>query len=250
MNVPVTPGAWTAAIEGAQPVASGRRRDLRMNQGSVWNSLEIAKLVVSVLTPLAVVLLGIAVTRASKRAEAATAEAARIAEDTQWANRRAVDRLVELHKEMAPLLNNLMCFFQQIGHFREIDPPDAVADKRQLDRIFYANEYLFSPAFRQKYRVFMSRYFAQWESPGQDAKMKTSVARLRAERGSKAPWDANWDRLFENMREYQEQRQEQRSAYKEVMSAFANELGLSRTDRVVSNLSSPNPMSFMISKLK
>jgi hypothetical protein len=52
--------------------------------------------------------------------------------------RRAVERLIELHKEMAPLMNDLMCFFRLIGHFREIDPPEALTRKRQLDRIFYA----------------------------------------------------------------------------------------------------------------
>jgi hypothetical protein len=201
-----------------------------LDQGSTWNSLEVAKLVVSVLTPLAVAILGVAVTRATKRAETATAAAARVAEDSQWANRRAVERLIELHKEMAPLLNDLMCFFRQIGHFREIDPPGAIARKRKLDRIFYANEHLFDPAFRSKYRDFIDKCFAHWESPGRDAKMKMSAARLRSERGDTAPWDNDWDRLFEDVGDFRERRREQRAAYDDVMSAFAAELGLSRAD--------------------
>lgn len=125
------------------------------------------------------------------------ADAARAAENAQWANRRAVERLIELHKEMAPLLNDLMCFFRMIGHFREIDPPDAIARKRQLDRIFFANEHLFGMTFRQKYKLLMSKYFALWESPGQNAKLKASATRLRMERGPTASWDDSWDRLFE-----------------------------------------------------
>jgi hypothetical protein len=54
-----------------------------VNNGSVWSSLEIVKLLVSVLTPLAVAVLGIAVTRASKRAEAAAVKTARAAEQDQ-----------------------------------------------------------------------------------------------------------------------------------------------------------------------
>jgi hypothetical protein len=158
-----------------------------VNQGSVWNSLEITRLVVSVLTPLAVAILGVAVTKASKRAEVASAAAARAAENAQWANRRAVERLIELHKELAPALNDLMCFFRQIGHFREIDPPAALACKRRVDRIFYANEHLFGLVFRQKYRDFMGKCFAMWESAGEDAKMKSSAIRLRNERGRAAP---------------------------------------------------------------
>lgn len=202
-----------------------------MNQGSVWNSLEITQLVVSALTPLAVAILGVAVTHASKRAEAATAKAVRVAEQAQWANRRAVERLIELHKEMAPLLNDLMCFFRMIGQFREIDPPALIARKRQLDRVFFANEHLFASTFRQKYKIFMGKCFAHWESPGQDAKVKASAERLREERGPQAPWDDNWDRLFESMPDSRERRHEQQVAYDDLMSAFAAELGLSRDDR-------------------
>jgi hypothetical protein len=113
----------------------------------VWNSLEIVQLAIGIMTPLAVALLGIIVTRAANKAEARAADLATAYEASQWANRRAVERLIELHKEMAPLLNDLMCFFRMIGHFREIDPPGALARKRQVNRIFYANEHLFSAEF-------------------------------------------------------------------------------------------------------
>src|SRR5712672_2781372 len=74
-----------------------------------------------------------------------------------------------------------------IRQFREIDPPDAVARKRQLDRIFFANEHLFGMTFWRKYQLFMRRCFAHWESPGQDAKLKASATRLRVERGRWLP---------------------------------------------------------------
>ena len=73
---------------------------------SSWNSLEVAKLVVGALTTLAVAVLGVLVAQASRRGEEAA-----------WWSRRAVERLVELHKEMAPLLNDLLCFFRTRGHF-------------------------------------------------------------------------------------------------------------------------------------
>ena len=202
-----------------------------VNQAPLWNSLEIVQVAVSVLTPLAVAILGIIVTRAAKHAEARAVDAARAAENAQWANRRAVERLIELHKEMAPLLNDLMCFFGMIGHFREIDPPDAIARKRQLDRIFFTNEHLFGSRFREKYRLFMSKCFAHWQGPGQEARLKTSADRLRTQRGSTVPWDDGWDRMFEEIPDSREQRQEQRTIYDEAMSAFAAELGLSRADR-------------------
>jgi hypothetical protein len=146
----------------------------------------------------------------------------------------SVERLIELRKEMAPALNDLMCFFRQIGHFREIDPPAALSCKRRVDRIFYANEHLFGPVFRQKYRDFMGKCFAMWESAGEDAKMKSSAIRLRNERGRAAPaWNDDWDRLFENVPPSRDRRRDQQAAYNDLMSAFADELGLSRTHKPV-----------------
>lgn len=205
-----------------------------MSQGSAWNSLEITQLVVSVLTPLTVAFLGVVVTRAAKRAEARAAADAQAVENAQWANRRAVERLIELHKELAPLLNDLMCFFRLIGHFREIDPPGALARKRRADNIFHVNEHLFGQAFRQKYKLFMRECFAQWESPGRDAKIKASADRLRAERGSGLPWDHGWNLLFQNVPDSRDRRHKQQAIYEEVMIAFAAELGLSRVDRHLS----------------
>jgi hypothetical protein len=199
-----------------------------VSHSSVWNSFEVVELVVSVMTPVAVALLGVLVTRATRRAEETVAAAARAAEDAQWANRRAVERLIELHKEMAPLLNDLICFFRQIGHFREIDPPEALVRKRRLDRIFYANEHLFGPEFRTRYPSFMHLCFAMWKSAGADAKIRTSADRLRGERGESVPWNGEWDKLFDNAAGSGNLRREQTAAYEAVMSAFADELGLLR----------------------
>lgn len=201
-----------------------------MNHGSAWNSLVIVQVVISVMTPLAVAVLGLIVTRAVRKADARDVKLGRAYERDQWANRRAVERLIELHKELAPLLNDLMCFFRMIGHFREIDPPGALARKRQADRVFYANEHLFSTKFREMYRLLMSRYFAQWETPGQDAKIRTSSHRLREERGPGASWDDTWYRLFEVLPDSSDRRREQEDIYVQVMVAFAAELGLPRAD--------------------
>jgi len=199
---------------------------------SAWNSLEIAKLVVSILTPLSVALLGIVVARNGKRADESAAKAARELESAQWANRRAVERLIELHKEMAPLLNDLMCFFRLIGHFREITPPEAIARKRTLDRIFFANEYLFDMQFRRSYRAFMMKCFAEWQTAGHDAKMLASASRMRNERGPSTRWEEDWDRLFKyDALDSREVRHAQQAAYNDAMSSFAAQLGLSPDSR-------------------
>src|SRR4051812_43380233 len=108
-----------------------------------WSSLEVAKLIVTASIPLVVVLLGLVVSRAARRVE-----------DAQWANRKVIERRLDLYDEMATALNDLYCFFALVGTFREVDPPKAVARKRQLDKTFHVNEYLMGPEFGERYAAF------------------------------------------------------------------------------------------------
>jgi hypothetical protein len=73
---------------------------------SSWNSYATASLVVAFLTPLLLFTLGLIVTRAARRIE-----------NAQWASRKLIERRLELRKEMAPVLNDVYCFFTTRGHF-------------------------------------------------------------------------------------------------------------------------------------
>lgn len=202
----------------------------------MWTSLEVAKLLVSALTPIVIVFLTLAITRMTKRTEAAEARAAARAENAEWANRRAVDRLIELHKEMAPLLNDLLCFFTWVGHFRDIDPPNVLVTKRQVDKIYFVNEHLFDESFRSAYQSFMTECFLHWQGVGTNAKLKTSKGLLKKERGLGAganPWEEVWDSYFQEPVDPRETSQLQHQRYEQAMEAFASQLGLKRSDNDV-----------------
>jgi len=62
----------------------------------VWSTLEIAKLIVSAFTPLAVVAVAFQVTKATKRLEA-----------RQWVNQKLVEKRIALLSEALPELNDL-----------------------------------------------------------------------------------------------------------------------------------------------
>lgn len=190
---------------------------------SPWTSLEVAKLAVAALTPLLVLILTIVVAHANRRND-----------ENRAANRRAVERLIELHTEMAPLINDLFCFFLRVGHFRTIDPPSAIARKRNLDRIYFVNEYLFGGEFREAYMRFMDGCFAHGVGAGLDAGLRTSLADLKRERGVVELWEGEWDRLFElepadefgRKAESDKHKKQQRLQYVSLMEAFAGQLGL------------------------
>jgi len=184
---------------------------------TTWNSLELAKLGVALLTPILLFVLGLAVTRGARRVEQA-----------QWAGRKLIERRLELHGQMAPPLNDLLCFFTWVGHFREIDPPKAVERKRRLDKVFFTNEQLFSDSFRDAYAHYIDTLFDHSGGAGADARLRTSPTRLRAERGTSSKWDPQWNDLFADEGE-RKPSHEALAAYRSLMDTFADELGVRPT---------------------
>ena len=67
---------------------------------SVWNSLEIAKLAVAVLTPIVVAAGGYWINGRLKSLEAA-----------QWSQQKIVERRIQAYDQLAPFLNKILCFF-------------------------------------------------------------------------------------------------------------------------------------------
>ncbi|MEJ2889305.1 hypothetical protein [Actinomycetospora aeridis] len=183
----------------------------------MWNSLEIVKLVVGALTPLLVVGLGVFVTRAVRRLE-----------DAQWANRKVVERRLELYDKMAPLLNDILCFFTAIGHFRDIDPPALLAKKRELDKHFFVNEYLMSEAFAQRYKQFIETCFRHYTGVGKDAEIRMEADYLRDERGA-AGWVSAWDDYFADPAEVAEEGLVEKR-YRVLMETFSEQVGVRPAD--------------------
>jgi hypothetical protein len=183
---------------------------------SDWSSLEIAKLSVAVLTPILLVGLGILVNRAGRRVE-----------EAQWAGRKLVERRLELHQQMAPGLNDLLCFFTCRGHFREIEPPQAIKRKRELDKTFFTNEQLFSDEFRRRYRSFIEILFQHFTGFGSDAKLRTDRTLLKHERGAGQPWNDDWGDLFVEPSDASSH-DEVLAAYESLMRCFADDLGVRR----------------------
>ena len=146
------------------------------------STVEIVNLVISACIPVAIFAAG-----------ALLAQQARGYEERQWIRRKKYDSRLERWQEIAPALNDLLCFFMCFGHFREVTPPDAIKRKRQLDRAVFANSHIFGPAFLEAYRKFSALCFQTFVGVGEDAKLRASIVQQRAERHA---WDPGWDVLF------------------------------------------------------
>lgn len=141
-------------------------------------SVGIAYVAVEALTPLAVVGLGFFLARLSRRVEA-----------VQWANQTVVTRRVELFTQVAPKLNQLLCFATFVGRWKEITPENATALKRDLDEIMFANRMLFSDELFVAYQSFMASLFDMYASTDADALLRAQIATALGDRRNLAWWE-------------------------------------------------------------
>lgn len=179
---------------------------------TLWNSLEIVKLLVSALTPLLVITVGFWVNRRLKRIE-----------QLQWANQKIIEKRIDVFDKLAPLLNDLLVFFTYRGRWREFTPPDIVRLKRELDRTFHVYAPLFSDDLKQSYNYFMDLCYKTFSGWGQDAKLRTHTQRRKDAAGDS--WNLEWDGYFVEEGEVYDP-QVLVAAYQKLMSDFAAELGI------------------------
>jgi hypothetical protein len=177
-----------------------------------WTSLEIAKLGVAALVPVAVAALGWAIARAASRLEHA-----------QWTQRRLIDLRLDVYQEMARPLNDLLCFFRTVGNFQEITPPEALKRKRTLDKAFYVNRYLMSEEWERSYRAFIDACFLTYRAAAKPAQLRASRTKQRAEREK---WQQEWDDLLIAEGDTPIGLSELSGRYEALMTAFSHDIGV------------------------
>lgn len=125
---------------------------------AAWSSLEITKVSVSVLTPLAVAGVGYWINRRLKSLESA-----------QWSQQKIIERRIQAYDELAPELNRLFCFFAYVGSWKETTPPEIINLKRTLDRCAHISAPLFDPDFLPIYTGLLDCCFTTFGRWGDDA---------------------------------------------------------------------------------
>lgn len=77
-----------------------------------WNSLEITKLLAGLVTPAVLAFIGIYIHRITKRFE-----------HLQWRSQKLIETRLKIYEELAPQLNDLLCYFTYVGCWKDLDPP-------------------------------------------------------------------------------------------------------------------------------
>jgi hypothetical protein len=187
----------------------------------IWNSLEVAKLLVSALTPLLLIIIGLWINRSLKRLDY-----------LQWTNQKVTEKRIEVFEQLAPLLNDLLCYFTFVGCWKDLNAREVVERKREMDRIVHINAPLFSKEFGQRYHDFIEACYSTYMGWGKDAQLRTLSERRKEAAGT--GWKSEWDDCFADEEDCSDP-DVVRSKYMLLMSCFSEELGVGlRTDQVSS----------------
>lgn len=177
---------------------------------SPWNSLEVAKLLAGLLTPAAVAVLGVYIHRVTKRFE-----------QFQWLSQKLIETRLSIYGDLAPQLNDLLCYYTYVGCWKDLDPPSVVALKRIIDKKVFLAAPLFSESFFSACMEFQNLCFETYSGWGRDALLRTQFQRRQEASGS--GWNSNWNQCFSASAS---DPKAIRVAYKKVMEAFAGDIGV------------------------
>ncbi|WP_068182329.1 hypothetical protein [Mycobacterium sp. UM_CSW] len=145
--------------------------------------LDLIQTVAAVSVPIVVAVIGYKLNHRLKLYEA-----------SQWRNQELIKARLQYFGQLAPMLNDLMCYLTFIGRWKELTPPDLIAIKRDTDRLFYSVAPLFSLAAVTAYQDFLGACFTTHTGWGTDARICSGFVRRRE--ASREPWLAEWGQLF------------------------------------------------------
>lgn len=174
--------------------------------------IELCKIIVS---PLVVSAFGLFINKRIKSLER-----------KQWISQKVIEKRISIHDEVAHKINDLLCFYTYIGHWKEITPCEIIKTKRSLDKIFHTNIAFFSDNFMSRYHELMAYCFSTHTGWGQDAKIKSTTTH----REKTQNWDPAWADMFcdqvhaksaetKNIKDIKD-------AYELLISQFKTELGV------------------------
>jgi len=179
------------------------------NANPLWNSLVITQLAVSALTPVIIMALGVYIHRVTKHFE-----------HKQWQSQKLIEKRIQIYDELAPLFNNLLCYYTYVGYWKEPAPEDIVKLKRTIDKKVHLAQPLFSSDFFTICNKMQDLCYETHNGWGEDATLKTAFDRRRDAAG------ANWREACEHcFSKTISNIADIKDTYRQLMEVFAKNIG-------------------------
>jgi hypothetical protein len=178
---------------------------------SPWNSLEIAKLGMGLLTPVVVALVGWLVSRQLAR------------QSRHWqTQQRLADRRLQAYDGIRSQLNRIFCFVEDIGTWKEDNPETIIGYKRLIDPTMHSQRAIWAPDTFQAFLGYMDSAFEPYQGVGTDAKIRTKDIEKKV--GIKG-WRNEWSERLTGERD-----SEHKNNYNKLVDLMSRDLGLTSRD--------------------
>jgi hypothetical protein len=174
-----------------------------------WNSLEIVKICVQALVPIAVVFVTLWLRPLLGRIER-----------RQWSDQKLFEKRLAVFEQLATPLDEIRCYFTYVGNCNGLRPDAVLNAGRRTDAILRIYGALFSPSFYKQFQELHRLCFAVSRSAG-DLRLRTSTKDRRSPVGF--TWDSAWAVLFSDEANLPTH-QEVKTAFDSFMNAQSNEI--------------------------
>lgn len=150
------------------------------------HKLEVRKVLLSILTPLVLVVLTFVVNDAIQQRGSLLKREEQILAEKQ-----------KIYAELGKKLNVFYVYVADIGDFRAYTPTRVVEMKREADRQFFMYRPYWSAETEKRYNEYMSAAFQTYNGAGLSAKINASRSqKIAAYDVDKLKWDPTWNNYF------------------------------------------------------
>ncbi len=172
---------------------------------TLWNSLEIAKLAASLITPILVLILGIVINNSIKSTE------------------RSTSLRSEIYQTVGGDLNDIYSYLAFVGGWKEYTPIEIVNKKRAVDKAMFTYKPFFSDELFTTYENFMNEAFSPFGEAGKDARIRSSI---KTNDGDRTIHGREWENTWGNRFTKERNKKGQREAYSHFLEQLARDLKL------------------------
>lgn len=183
-----------------------------MTGPTAWTSLEVAKLLVQSLVPLAIFAFGVLVARRAKSWEEAA-----------WQTQKGIEWKQSLFDRTIGNLNKLFCAFNYVGDWRTLAPPEIIKVKRELDGAIYGYKMLLGRETLDAYGGLMNVSFETARGRGKLIKIKANVEMYKEELQD---WKDSYTEMFVPP-DLRTRRKEFNLLYDKFIAFYFRDVGLS-----------------------
>ncbi|MFN8239428.1 MAG: hypothetical protein U0X39_01595 [Bacteroidales bacterium] len=177
-----------------------------------WNSLEVVKICVALLTPILIFGVGLYINKSLI-----------LIEHNQWRNQKLIEKRIDVYDDLMPDLNDLLCYFAHMGNWKKFTPEYIVGLKRAIDRKVHLAAPLFADDFFAACTEFIGLCYETYTGGVNDAKLRISPDDWKTAFGDE--WKLEWNVHFSEKSKFTNT-EKIRDAYSLIVKIFAREMGL------------------------